>query len=263
MRYKCTVSYDGSGFYGFQRQKNQRSVQEELERAISIITKTKVNIFASGRTDAGVHAIGQVFHFDTYLILKENTLKITINRRLPRDIMITKVEKVTQAFHSRYTAQFKTYDFYFDIGEYDPLHQRYRYYYSEEVDIKKMIEASKIFIGTHDFRSFAKNSGIVNKIRTIKSIDFYQEGSLYRVRFYGNGFLYNMIRIIMAMLFEVGRGKITIKELKRRLEAKNRELAPKILPPNGLFLVSVEYPEEVHQMDPDDEKRVMFLNDFE
>lgn len=253
MVYKCTVTYDGSGYSGFQIQSKRKTIQGELEKAISIITRTNVRIYAASRTDAGVHAIGQVFHFTTYMKLLEKTMKRAINDRLPPDIRITQVQKVSPSFHSRYSSIAKVYDYYFDLGEYNPLFQRYRYYCPYDIDIELMVKASKMFIGKHNFVTFSKGKEIENPVRTIESIEFFQKGLLYRVRIRGNGFMHNMIRILLAMLIEVGRKKITIEELKHRFELKDRKLAPKVLPASGLFLIKVEFREDKDIDDPYDE----------
>lgn len=241
MRYKCIVAYDGSLFHGFQVQGELRTVQLEIEKVLLIITKTHVRIHPAGRTDTGVHGLGQVFHFDTDVKMSEANMQNAINSRLPRDIYIKKVEIVDKDFHARYNAIEKTYYYIIDIGEYNPLNQNYRYYYKYPINLDNMIEASKIFIGEHDFKAFTKNHKIDNTIRTIKAINFSINDNLIQIEFIGNGFLHNMVRIIVAMLLEVARGKITKIDLEGILASKNRKLAPKIAPPNGLYLVEVKY----------------------
>lgn len=241
MRYKVTVQYDGTNFYGFQTQDNLRTVQQEIEQVLLIICKKKINIHSSGRTDSGVHALGQVFHFDTEIVMQEWQMKNAINSRLPRDIYIKQVNIVDDNFHSRYSAHKKTYKYIINLDEYNPLNQNYCYYYKYPLDISKMIEASKIFIGEHDFKSFTKNHIIENTVRTIYDISFDITDNVVSIYFTGNGFLHNMIRIIVAMLIEVGNNRLTYNELENILKQKNRKLAPKLAPANGLYLVSVEY----------------------
>jgi tRNA pseudouridine38-40 synthase len=241
MRYKCTVAYDGSLFHGFQIQGDLRTVQLEIENVLLIITKSPVRIHPAGRTDTGVHGIGQVFHFDTAVEMPAANMQNAINSRLPRDIYIKKVEIVDESFHSRFNAIEKTYYYLIDLGEYNPLYNHYRYYYKYPINLENMIEASKIFLGEHDFKAFTKNHKIDNTIRIIKTINFTVQDSLIKIEFVGNGFLHNMVRIIVAMLLEVARGKITKNDLERILASKNRKLAPKIAPPNGLYLVEVKY----------------------
>lgn len=241
MRYKCIVSYDGSMFHGFQVQGNLRTVQNEIENVLLIITKNNIRVHPSGRTDTGVHSLGQVIHFDTDVSMEEWQMKNAINSRLPRDIYIKNVEIVDETFHARYNAKSKTYHYIIDIGEYNPINEKYRYYFKYKLDIDKMIGASSIFIGEHDFKSFTKNHKIDNTIRTISSIDFELIDSQIIVKFIGNGFLHNMVRIIIAMLLEVGKGKLTKDDLTKILESKNRILAPKTAPANGLYLMEVKY----------------------
>lgn len=242
MRYKCTVSYDGTNFHGFQRQSELRTVEEELEKVLSKICKQDIEVYASGRTDALVHAIGQVIHFDTTLNINEEGLKKAANSFLPSDIYIKKVEKVDNTFHARYSSHKKEYHYLVDIGEYNPLLANYRsYYLYKNLDFSKIQETINIFVGEHDFKSFAKASDIENTVRTIYSIDFSFENGLMTFKFLGNGFLHNQVRIITAMILEVCRGKITNKELQEIMDKKNRIYAPKVLSPNGLYLYEVYY----------------------
>lgn len=241
MRYKCRVVYDGTGFHGFQVQGELRTVQNEIENVLLTILKTKTRIHGAGRTDTGVHALGQVFHFDTDIVMKEWNMQNAMNSRLPKDIYINKVELVDESFHSRYSAISKTYKYLIDLGEFNPLLINYRYFYRYEIDFKNLVEASKIFIGEHDFSSFTKNHKLTNNVRTIYDINVVKEDNLITIKFHGNGFLHNMVRIIVAMVMEVARGKITVEDLNRILENKNRKAAPKTAPPNGLYLENIQY----------------------
>lgn len=241
MRYKAIVQYDGTNFHGFQTQNNLRTIQQEIEQVLLIICKKKITIHSSGRTDTGVHALGQVFHFDTEIAMQEWQMKNAINSRLPRDIYIKEVEIVDDSFHARYSVHKKTYKYVINLNEYNPLKQNYCYYYKYKLDISKMMEASKIFIGEHDFKSFTKNHITENTIRTIYDITFDIKDNEVSIYFTGNGFLHNMIRIIVAMLIEVGNERLTFQELENILKQKNRTLAPKLAPANGLYLVNVEY----------------------
>ena len=241
MRYKCIVSYDGTNFHGFQVQDNLRTVQEEIEKVLKVITKTDTRIYPAGRTDTGVHGIGQVFHFDTEIIMKEWNMKNAINSRLPRDIYIKDVEYASEDFHSRFTKHTKEYHYIIDLNEYDPLLGNYRYFYRHKLDVDKMIEASKVFVGEHDFASFTKNHKMENTVRTIYSIDYEFKDKVLTLKFKGNGFLHNMIRIIVAMLIEVGNNRMEIERLKEIMELKNRKLAPKTAPANGLYLYEIRY----------------------
>lgn len=241
MRYKATVMYDGTMFHGFQIQEDLRTVQKEIEEVLKIITKVETKIHPAGRTDTGVHALGQVFHFDTTVEMQEWQMKNAINSRLPRDIYVKTIEIVDESFHSRFNATKKKYRYVINLNEFNPLNKNYCYYYKYKLDINKMIEASKIFIGEHDFKSFTKNHIIENTVRTIYSIDFEIKDNVINIDFCGNGFLHNMIRIIVAMLLEVGNNRMSIDDLQKVMDEKNRKLAPKLAPANGLFFMSVEY----------------------
>lgn len=242
MRFKCECSYDGTSYNGFQRQKNAPSIQEEIEKALEKILGSFVKITASGRTDSGVHAVGQVFHFDTDLKISENGLKRAINSYLPSDIHINSVEKVSDDFHARFDATKKEYHYFINFGEYDPIKRNYVYQYPyKKVNRDLIYEASRLFIGTIDFRSFTKNQALDNTIRTIYSIDFKWDNDLLEIAIIGNGFMQNMVRIMVAMWLEVGRGKIATSDLKEIIEKRNRTLAPKTAPGCGLYLYKVYY----------------------
>jgi tRNA pseudouridine38-40 synthase len=173
--------------------------------------------------------------------MKEWQMKNAINSRLPRDVYIKSIEIVDESFHSRYNAKSKTYRYVIDLNEFNPFNKNYCYYYKYKLDVNKIIEASKILIGEHDYKSFTKNHTIENTIRTIYDIKFDIENNVINIEFYGNGFLHNMIRIIVAMLIEVGNDRLSKEDLQNIMDMKNRKLAPKLAPANGLYLVSVEY----------------------
>ena len=241
MRYKCIVEYDGTNFHGFQVQNDLRCVQSEIEAALLIITKKKTKIYGAGRTDAGVHAYGQVFHFDFDVVMKPEFMKNAINCRLPNDIHILKVEHVSDNFHARFGALAKTYEYLMDFGEIDPLKVNYRWYYKHKLNVNLLKDSSKVFVGTHDFKAITKNHKLENTIRTIYSIDFEEEGTLLKIKFRGNGFLHNQVRIMVAMMVEVAREKITISDLENVLKSLDRKKAPKTAPANGLYLMDIEY----------------------
>ena len=242
MRYKCVVTYDGTCFHGFQTQNNLRTVQEEIEHVLLIINKKKTIIYPSGRTDSGVHAIGQVFHFDTDIVMKEENMRNAINSRLPKDIYIKKVEIVNEDFHARFSVLKKEYHYYIDFGEFDPLKRNYRYYFPyKKIDRNLLYQASQIFVGEHDFKSFTKNKDLTDTTRIIYSIDFVWENDLLCIKIVGNGFMHNMVRILVAMWLECARGKYSLSDLKTILEEKNRVFAPKTAPASGLYLYKVYY----------------------
>lgn len=241
MRYKAIVMYDGTMFHGFQYQNDLRTVQEEIEKVLKIVTKKDTKIYPAGRTDTGVHALGQVFHFDYDVKMEEWQIKNALNSRLPNDIYIKNINIVNDDFHARYHALKKTYQYVINLNEFNPLNKNYCYYYKYKLDIEKMIKASKLFVGEHDFRTFTKNHKIENTVRTIYNIEFDVQDKVIKINITGNGFLHNMVRIIVAMLIEVGNNRITEEQLLIALKNKNRKFAPKLAPANGLYLVSVEY----------------------
>ena len=245
MRYKCVIAYDGTNFHGFQTQLNKRTVQEEFEKALKTITKVKTNIFACSRTDSHVHATNQVIHFDADLDINPYNMKKAINSYLPSDIYVKEVEKVDKKFHSQHNVIEKEYHYLIDLGEYNPLYYNYRMYPEYgALDIDAMIDASSIFIGTHDFKTFTKNHDTTNTIKEIYNIEFIKQDNLLKIKFIGNSFLYNMIRIMVAMLVEVGYHHITKDDLEKALLGKDRKYAPKLASANGLYLVRIKYQNE-------------------
>lgn len=243
-RYKCIISYDGSGFSGYQVQPNKRTVQLELEAVLAKMHKgTSVKVSGSGRTDAGVHALGQVIHFDSPLPITENRWEIALNSMLPEDISVLSVEKVADDFHSRFAAKGKEYRYRLHLSaKRDPFQRKFAYRYPYPLNLEAMKEASKYFLGTHDFTSFCSaKTEVEDKVRTIQSIDFLLEGDQLTIRFVGNGFLYNMVRILVGTILEVGAGDRLPEDIPAILEKKDRRLAGKTAPAHGLYLWEVFY----------------------
>lgn len=243
-RYKMTISYDGTAFSGYQVQPNKRTVQSVIEDVLAKIHKGKdVRIFASGRTDAGVHAKGQVIHFDSDLAITEERWGTALNSMLPNDISVLSVKKVNDQFHARFNAKGKEYRYQLSLSrQRDPFLRNYVYHYPYALDIEAMNEGSKYLIGTFDFTSFCSaKTEVADKIRTIQEIDISQEGDLLTLRFRGNGFLYNMVRILVGTLLEVGSGERKPEDLAAIIARKDRSAAGKTAPPQGLFLWEVVY----------------------
>ena len=242
-RYKLTLEYDGTGFCGYQVQPEKRTVESELESALKKIYGTKVKTFASGRTDAKVHSLGQVVHFDEPHEVK-NDIMNTLNAFLPEDVKVVSAEKVSEEFDARFNAKKKTYGYHFYLSRYEkPLKANRAVRVNDNLDVDKMKEACKYFVGEYDFTSFvARKSGKTNFVRTIYSAEIVDLGANeYLFKISGNGFLYNMVRIIMGTLVKVGEGKIKPEEVKTIIEAKDRQRAGKTLAPHGLYLLKVEY----------------------
>jgi tRNA pseudouridine38-40 synthase len=244
MRMKCTVSYDGTAFSGYQVQPDKRTVQSEIESALAKLHKgERVRISGSGRTDAGVHAKGQVIHFDTPLNLPEEKWPVALNSVLPGDIAVLKAEQAAPGFHARYDARGKEYRYYIQLSKVrDPLMRNYAYQYSFPVDIERMKRSAEYLTGTHDFTSFCSaKTEVEDRVRTVTAIEFLKEGSLLVIRFEGSGFLYNMVRILVGTLLEVGRGERAPEEMADILRKKDRTMAGKTAPGHGLYLWEVFY----------------------
>lgn len=243
MRYKITFSYDGTAFYGYQKQLGHRTVQEEMEKAISYLNRqTKTIIHASGRTDRGVHAFGQVAHFDLFVSIPTHKIKMGLNSLLPEDIYVIDVIEVEEDFHARYMALKKEYIYQISMGEYDPLKRNYCYQLGKKLDILAMQDASLIFLGKHDFRSFVDSEDTrENTVRTIYSIDFLVDGDTITISFVGNGFMKYQVRNMVGALILVGLGKKSKIDIEFLLASKSREKALKAAPACGLALKRVFY----------------------
>ncbi|CAH2716617.1 tRNA pseudouridine synthase A [Neobacillus rhizosphaerae] len=243
-RYRCIISYDGSGFSGYQVQPNKRTIQLELEAALAKMHKgDTIKVVGSGRTDAGVHAKGQVIHFDSSLLILENRWEVALNSLLPEDISVLEVKKVSESFHARFDAVGKEYRYVLQLSsKRDPFQRKFAYQYPFRLNVEAMRTASKYFLGTHDFTSFCSaKTEVVDKVRTIEAIDFFMEGNLLTFRFVGNGFLYNMVRILVGTLLEVGSGQRSPSEMQDVLANRDRRLAGKTAPAQGLYLWEVFY----------------------
>ena len=243
-RIKLVVQYNGKDFKGWQVQPNKRTVEGELERVLEFLLKEKIKTFASGRTDSGVSSYGQVVHFDTNCKVNENKLLTSLNGLLPKDVAIVSCEKVDESFDARFSVKKKTYQYRFYISRFElPLFEDFAFRVNDYVNIENMKEACKYFIGTHDFGSFvSKKSGKTDFVRTIydsKIIEF-ADGS-YAFEVTGNGFLYNMVRIMFGTVLKAGYGQIKPKEIENILAGKNRVLAGKTMPPKALVMKKVEY----------------------
>ena len=242
MRYLASISYDGSHFYGFQRLNNGLGVQNELERVLSIIAKERVRVHGSGRTDRGVHAYMQCIHFDLDIDISLDKLKYVMNRLLNSYVVVNNLQVVRNNFHARHDVYEKTYLYKVYVGEKNPFLSDYAYMTRVNFDLEKMQEAAKYFEGEHDFKAF-KASGTSSKssVRIIYKAEVYQKEDKIWSELTGNGFLYNMVRIIAGTLVDVGTGKIKPEDIEKIIESKDRTNAGKTLPPQGLYLVCVNY----------------------
>ena len=243
MKIALEISYIGTNYCGWQSQNNNCSIAETIQNCYEQKLGEKIKLYASGRTDAGVHALCQVAHFETHLNIEPQKFSTILNTVLPIDIKIIQSYKVDNSFHARFDAKAKTYLYKLYTSQQDNpfLFERalkIPYY----LDIKKMKKASKVFIGTHDFTSFCKTvSNDKDCTRTIYDIKIMQNGNNVDILIKGNGFLHNMVRIIVGSLIDVGSSKLTSKDVKELMTAKNRTLASKTMPPYALYLQNVEY----------------------
>ncbi|MCP3029597.1 tRNA pseudouridine(38-40) synthase TruA [Halobacillus sp. A5] len=244
-RIKCTVQYDGTRYAGYQVQSNGNTVQEELEKALTKIHKgRKVKVTASGRTDSGVHARGQVIHFDTDLTIPAPNWKRALDTILPPDIHITEAEQAAKDFHARYDTTGKEYRYFvWNSREPDIFRRNFSYHIKMPLNLDAMRKACRIIEGEHDFTSFCASRSDVkgSKVRTIHHSTIEKNGAVLIFIFKGSGFLYNMVRILTGTLLEVGRGEREPEDLKAIIEALDREAAGKTAPPHGLFLWKVDY----------------------
>lgn len=243
-RYKCIVSYDGTLFAGYQVQPEKRTVQLEFEKALRIMHKGKeIKVTASGRTDAGVHAKGQVIHFDSpYSFPAENWGK-ALNALLPEDIAVMSVEEASADFHARFDASGKEYRYMISLSKKrDPFQRNYSYHFPYTLDYGAVKETLPFLLGTHDFTSFCSaKTEVEDKVRTIKEIELLEGDGMLIFRFVGSGFLYNMVRILVGTLLEVGTGKKKPEDMAEILEKKDRSFAGKTAPGQGLYLWEVFY----------------------
>lgn len=240
---KLTIEYDGKDFNGWQKQPNKLNIQGTIEQAISKITGEEIKLDASGRTDAGVHSLGQVANFKTNSNLPIEKFPIAINANLKKSIRILSAEEVDDRFHSRLTCKQKTYRYIINNSLYgSAIYRNLEYHVPQKLNVKKMKEAAKYFEGEHDFKAF-KASGTSSKssIRNIYKAEVYKDEDRIFIELTGNGFLYNMVRIISGTLVDVGLGKIIPKDIESIILEGKRENAGKTLPAYGLYLVKVKY----------------------
>lgn len=250
---KIVISYDGTRYLGWQRlsgKQRRQSIQGYLEEVLEQVAGCTIRLVGSGRTDAGVHALGQVANFfvpsalfrcDTALQCKE--WREECNRQLPEDIKIQAMEEVPKHFHSRYSAVRKTYEYRIDMGERPNVFQRkYALWLPEKLNVDKMAQAAACLVGTHDFAAFS-TGGRERKdtVRTIYALDISKQGQQLLISVCGDGFLYNMVRIIVGTLLMAGTGDGSCEQVMEALESRNRQLAGKTVSSIGLFLKKVDY----------------------
>lgn len=240
------VGYDGTDYAGWQRQENGLSIQQVLEDTVEKLFHEKVHVMGSGRTDAGVHARGQVAAMDLQHTIPTDRLQLALNSNLPEDIRIYRVWEAVEDFHPRFGAKRKTYGYRFVNGAVMPPELR-RYYtlIREPLDLNKMEAALKLLEGEHDFIAFRSSGGMnLSTVRQIYRTALIPDGDGYRIEVTGNGFLYNMVRIIAGTAFEIGKGKLDLDSITKALDTGRRDLLGPTAPGQGLMLLSVEYENE-------------------
>lgn len=245
--YKLNIAYEGTHYSGWQIQPNALSIQQLLQEALAKVLKGKrISVIGSGRTDAGVHARAQIAHFKSPQELDPPQLLISLNGLLPKDIRIMNVELAPIDFHAQYSASGKIYHYYLYLDRVmDPFQRNFCWHVHRPIDSALLKQGAELFIGTHDFTSFAneREAGSVakNPIRTISRIDIVEVGGGVRLEFEGNGFLYKMVRNLVGALVEVASKRKTIEQMKAIRDARDRTKAPMAAPPQGLFLYKVHY----------------------
>lgn len=243
MRYRIDFSYDGTNFNGYQLQPNLRTVQNELEKAVSYLNRqTHTSVQSSGRTDKGVHALNQVAHFDLEIDTTLDKIKRGLNSNLPEDIHVIKVSNVSNDFHSRFSSKKKEYVYKINVGEYNPMERNYIYQHNRPLDINLMKEAIKYFEGTHDFTSFVSSEDErENKTRTIIKTDIKEKKEIIEISFQADGFMKYQVRNMVGLLIAVGSHKKEVSDVQKIIEAKDRTKSVKTAAAEGLYLKKVWY----------------------
>ena len=243
---KIVIEYDGKNFAGWQKQEGRESIEGTIEKAIKEVTSEDVELTASGRTDAGVHAYGQVANFHTNSDIEISKIPYALNSKLPKSIVVKEAEEKEDRFHSRYNCIGKTYRYIINNNTFPSALDRYReFHIPYKLDIEKMKIALKEFEGTHDFKGFKSSGGNPKKttVRTLTKCELIEKDGKIIIELTGDGFLYNMVRIICGTIVDVGLGKINEKDIKDIILSGDRTKAGRTLPPHGLYLMKVYYKE--------------------
>lgn len=240
---KCTVAYDGYNYAGWQKQENALGIQTIIEEALEKIQKKPVEIVASGRTDAHVHALGQVFHFQSEIAMQPWQYVKAMNALLPQDIRIQSAEIAPEDFHARFSCKSKQYAYIATYDVTDPFAYRYKAPLYQKLDMEKMLEAASYLIGEHDFTSFSSSRIDSRKprIKNVCMIEIRNKGKDVHFLFEGNGFLRYQVRMMTGTLIEVGKQKIQPLDVQHMLLEKNKEVCRYNAPPQGLYLMKVRY----------------------
>jgi tRNA pseudouridine38-40 synthase len=245
-RVLCTVMYHGAHYSGWQVQEDKRSIQSTIQTVLSRMHHHPIKIVGSGRTDAGVHAFGQCFHFDTNLNLTEERWIVAINSQLPKDIKILDVRFVHSKFHARFSVISKRYDYLISKEESNPFSYQTHLSLTRKLNYQAMDQAISVLIGTHDFSSFCANTieEMPNQVRTIMHFECIDEGEQIRFILIGDGFLRYMIRMLVAAIVEVGLEKLSVKDIQNILNQKSKQAYSGVIDACGLYLMEVHYKED-------------------
>ncbi len=245
-RYCAIVEYDGTDFLGYQIQAKGRTVQGEIEKSLKKVIRSEIRVDAAGRTDAGVHAVGQVIAFNAIWKHTLEDLHRALNAILPSDIVISELKTVEKSFHPRFDALSRSYS-YTIMNQPWPsvLRQRYAYHVKKKLDVVAMRQASRFLLGSHDFASFGKPTQGKSTVRHLMQADWSVEGSLLMFDITANAFLYRMVRNIVGTLLQVGLGQLAADEIKKILEMRDLTCSASPVPAHGLCLVNVTYPEDI------------------
>ena len=243
MRILLTIAYDGTNYYGWQIQNGQITIQEEVQKALSQLYNTDIQVRGASRTDTGVHAIGQRAMFMHQNNIPLEQLPLAINNKLPKEIRVMKAEQVFEDFHPQFKAKNKSYTYkVYNDNIINPVYNNYAWHVKPYLDIDKMNLAAKTLIGEHDFNAFcAAGSVVKSTIRTVYSLDVTRDGNIVSININGNGFLYNMVRIISGTLCYIGYGKLDVSDMEFILKSKDRTKGGITAPPQGLTLVRINY----------------------
>lgn len=242
-RIRLTVAYDGTNYHGWQIQNNGITIESELNRCLTELFGEDIKVIGASRTDSGVHALGNIAIFDTRARMPAEKVSYALNQRLPEDIRIQCSEEVDGDWHPRHCDSRKTYEYRIYRGQFPmPVKRLYSYFTYHELNVERMREAAAYLVGEHDFKSFCQTGAQVETtVRTIYTLDVEEQGSDIVIRVCGNGFLYNMVRIIAGTLMEVGQGRRSPESMTAVLDALDRQKAGPTAPAHGLMLMKYEF----------------------
>ena len=243
MRVKLVVAYEGTNYCGWQIQPNGITIEQVLNETLSSLLGEEITVTGASRTDAGVHSLGNVAVFETHTKMPAEKISFALNQRLPEDIVVQESCQVPEDFHPRFSKSRKTYEYrILNCRFRQPLERRTSYFYHYPLDVSAMQRAAAYLVGEHDFTSFASVHAQTNTyVRMIYALDVVREGDMIRIRVQGNGFLYNMVRIIAGTLIQVGAGIKKPEDMESILAGKDRELAGPTAPAHGLTMIGLEY----------------------